>query len=52
MYSKNLYILIKYKYLLSIAADAKIKTVKECERISLEIVYPFVSGMLSADITV
>ena len=33
-------------------AGVMIKTVKECERISLEIVYYFVSGMLFLGFTV
>lgn len=52
MYMEKLCKCIIYKYLLFHIANDMIKAVKECERISLEIVYLFVSAMLSADITV
>lgn len=52
MYMEKLFKCIIYKYLLFHIANDMIKAVKECERISLEIVYLFVSAMLSADITV
>lgn len=44
--------LIIYKYLLFIFAGVIIKTVKEYERIRLEIVYLFVRCMLSVGVTV
>lgn len=50
--SKLLLKAINYKYLLSILANAMIKAVKKHERIGLEIVYLFVSGMLSVGVTV
>lgn len=44
--------MIIYKYLLCLFSDAMIKAVKKHERIGLEIVYLFVSGMLSVGVTV
>lgn len=52
MYMEKLFKCIIYKYLLFNITNDMIKAVKECERIRLEIVYLFVSAMLSEDITV